>query len=86
MARIRHDGPLIIGGGLAVGLALGILIALLVEMMGRMIRASDDLEHASGAPVLAMVGYRRRPAALIDRIRKLVRRRGGLRIAIREAT
>jgi polysaccharide biosynthesis transport protein len=48
--------PLVMGASLAVGLVLGILLALLVELIRRRVRSDEDLEYATSAPVLAIVG------------------------------
>ena len=54
--------PLILGGSAALGLISGCLLALLLELMGRRIRASGDLEAATGVPVLGVLpDYGRSP-------------------------
>ena len=60
--------PLVMGGAIALGLILGILFALLVELLARRVRSEDDLEYASGAPVLAVVGEPRRRNGLFSRL------------------
>jgi uncharacterized protein involved in exopolysaccharide biosynthesis len=67
--------PLVIAGAVALGLALGVLLALLVELLARRVRSEDDLEFATGAPVLAVVG-RRRQGGLSSRILRIIDRDG----------
>lgn len=68
--------PLILGGSLALGLGLGVTTALLVEFLGRRVRSDEDLEYAVGAPVLAVIGDRRKPSGLMLTIKKFLRKRG----------
>lgn len=73
--------PLILGASIGIGLALGILTALLIEFLGRRVRSDEDLEHAVGAPVLAIIGDQRKPGIATTLIGKLMRsgeRRAGL--------
>jgi polysaccharide biosynthesis transport protein len=56
--------PLVIFGSIAVGLVLGVLLALFVELVARRVRCEDDLEYATGAPVLAVVGEPRKPTGM----------------------
>ena len=71
--------PLVIGGSVALGLVLGVLLALLVELLARRVRSEDDLEYASGAPVLAMVGQERPENSLPARMLRLIDRSGSRR-------
>lgn len=66
--------PLVIGGAFALGAALGVLLALLVELLARRVRSEDDLEFASGAPVLAVVGQSRSDTSLTARVLRIVDR------------
>lgn len=65
--------PLIFGGSIAIGLALGVMTALLKEFLGRRVRSDEDLEYATGAPVLAVIGDQRKPSPAGAVIRKLLR-------------
>ncbi|HEU4968148.1 GumC family protein [Sphingomonas sp.] len=78
--------PLIIIGSIGFGLVLGILLALLVELFARRVRSEDDLEFASGAPVLAVVGQPRPENSLTSRMLRLIdRRRAGADGSLAEA-
>jgi uncharacterized protein involved in exopolysaccharide biosynthesis len=68
--------PLIIAGAIGLGLVLGILLALAVELFARRVRSEDDLEFATGAPVLAVVGHPRHENSLTSRLLRLIDRRG----------
>ncbi|MBA2920733.1 exopolysaccharide biosynthesis protein EpsF [Sphingomonas sp. MAH-20] len=68
--------PMIIAASIALGLVLGVLLALLVELFARRVRSEDDLEFATGAPVLAVVGQPRPETGLTSRILRLIDRRG----------
>ncbi|QHL90124.1 exopolysaccharide biosynthesis protein EpsF [Sphingomonas changnyeongensis] len=68
--------PLIMGGSVALGLVLGILLALLVELLARRVRSDEDLEYASGVPVLAIVGSRRATDGLAARLINFIDRKG----------
>ena len=68
--------PMIIAGSIALGLVLGTLLALLVELFARRVRSEDDLEFATGAPVLAVVGQPRPETGLTSRVLRLIDRRG----------
>jgi uncharacterized protein involved in exopolysaccharide biosynthesis len=67
--------PLVIASAVAMGLVLGLLLALFVELFARRVRSEDDLEYATGAPVLAVVGQRRAENGLGSRMLRLVDRR-----------
>lgn len=56
--------PLVIAASIGLGLGLGVLLALLVELLARRVRSEDDLEYASGVPVLAVVGQARSEKSL----------------------
>lgn len=71
--------PLVIAGAVALGLALGVLLALLVELLARRVRSEDDLEFATGAPVLAVVGRPSTDNGLVNRIRTIIDRNGAAR-------
>ena len=47
-----------------MGLVLGVLLALFVELIARRVRCEDDLEYATGAPVLAVVGEPHQPGGI----------------------
>ena len=68
--------PVVIVGAVALGLALGILLALLVELLARRVRSEDDLEFATGAPVLAVVGGGRKENSLSSRLLRIIDRDG----------
>lgn len=67
--------PLVMGTAIALGLVLGVLLALFVELFARRVRSEDDLEYATGAPVLAIVGQRRPENSLSARLVRLIDRR-----------
>ena len=69
--------PLVMIGSLALGAGLGVLLALLVELLARRVRSEDDLEFASGAPVLAVVGQARPENSLAARLLRVIDRDGG---------
>lgn len=71
--------PLVIGGAVALGLVLGVLLALLVELLARRVRSEDDLEYATGAPVLAVVGQPRPDNFIVAWGRRLIDREGASR-------
>lgn len=71
--------PLVIGGAIGLGLALGVLLALLVELLARRVRSEDDLEYASGAPVLATVGQERSDKGLMAWVVRLIDRNANRR-------
>lgn len=71
--------PLVIAGAVALGLALGVLLALLVELLARRVRSEDDLEFATGAPVLAVVGRPPADNGIVGRIRRIIDRDGAAR-------
>ncbi len=78
--------PLVIFGAIALGAALGVLLALLVELLARRVRSEDDLEFATGAPVLATVGQPRPESSLASRLlRKFDRDGANGRSALSEA-
>ena len=78
--------PLVIAGATALGLALGVLLALLVELLARRVRSEDDLEYATGAPVLAVVGRPSQQSGLTGKLLRLIDRDGaGRRRAAAEA-
>ncbi|HYZ47749.1 MAG TPA: GNVR domain-containing protein [Sphingomonas sp.] len=78
--------PLVIIGSLALGLVLGVLLALLVELLARRVRSEDDLEFATGVPVLAVVGSESAENGLGARLLRLIDRdRSGRREALSEA-
>lgn len=66
--------PLVIGGAIGLGAVLGVLLALLVELLARRVRSEDDLEYATGAPVLAVVGQERSGNSLTARMLRFVDR------------
>jgi uncharacterized protein involved in exopolysaccharide biosynthesis len=68
--------PAIIAGAIAIGLILGILLGLFVELFARRVRSEDDLEFATGAPVLAVVGQPRPENSLTSRMLRLIDRKG----------
>lgn len=68
--------PLVIAGATALGLALGVLLALLVELLARRVRSEDDLEYATGAPVLAVVGRPVAANATLTRLWRFIDRDG----------
>lgn len=76
--------PLAIASATALGLVLGILLALLVELFARRVRSEDDLEYATGAPVLAMVGHARAEGGASSRLLKLIDRRSASNDALAE--
>jgi polysaccharide biosynthesis transport protein len=53
---------------------LGVLLALLVELLARRVRSEDDLEFATGAPVLAVVGRPRDQKGIAARLLRIVDR------------
>ncbi len=57
-----------------LGLGLGLVMALLIEFVARRVRGHEDLAHAAGAPVLAIVGAKQ-PSPLRLKFRKLFGRR-----------
>ena len=71
--------PAIIGSAIALGAVLGVLLALLVEFFARRVRSEDDLESATGAPVLAVVGRPRPTTGLTPRLLKFIDRGGASR-------
>ncbi|HEV2569882.1 GNVR domain-containing protein [Sphingomonas sp.] len=71
--------PLVIFGAIALGLVLGVLLALLVELLARRVRSEDDLEFATGAPVLAVVGQPKQDNFLVAWVRRLIDREGASR-------
>ncbi|NNM77250.1 exopolysaccharide biosynthesis protein EpsF [Sphingomonas sp. ID1715] len=71
--------PLVIFGSIALGLVLGVLLALLVELLARRVRSEDDLEFATGAPVLAVVGQKRDDNFLVAWGRRIIDREGASR-------
>lgn len=75
-APVWPNKPAIIAGSIGLGLVLGILLALLVELFARRVRSEDDLEYATGAPVLAMVGQPRPENSLTSRMLRLIDRKG----------
>lgn len=77
--------PLVIGGAVGLGLALGVLLALLVELLARRIRSEDDLEYATGAPVLATVGQPRSDTGVMAWVLRLVDRKNRRSTALSEA-
>ena len=68
--------PLIAALAAAFGLALGIATALVIEFIARRVRGLEDLEYATGAPVLAVVREARRSPIRAWFARRLIRRRG----------
>lgn len=75
-APVWPNKPAIIAGAIGLGLVLGILLALLVELFSRRVRSEDDLEFATGAPVLATVGQPRPENSLTSRVLRLIDRKG----------
>jgi uncharacterized protein involved in exopolysaccharide biosynthesis len=75
-APVWPNKPAIIAGAIGLGLVLGILLALLVELFTRRVRSEDDLEYATGAPVLAVVGQPRPENSLTSRMLRLIDRNG----------
>lgn len=73
---IWPNKPAIIAGAIGLGLVLGVLLALLVELFARRVRSEDDLEYATGAPVLAVVGQPRPENSMTSRLLRLIDRRG----------
>lgn len=71
--------PLIIAMSIGLGLGLGVLLALLVELFARRVRSEDDLEFATGVPVLATVGQARPENSLSARLLRLIDRDGARR-------
>jgi capsular polysaccharide biosynthesis protein len=69
--------PLVMASSIGLGLVLGILLALAVELFARRVRSEDDLEFATGAPVLAVVGQPRPENSLTARVLRLIDRKGG---------
>ncbi|MBV8972478.1 MAG: exopolysaccharide biosynthesis protein EpsF, partial [Sphingomonadaceae bacterium] len=64
--------PLFLGLGVVAGLGLGAMLAIIVELVSRRIRGPEDLAHAAGAAVLAVIAdvapsRRRRFAGLVRR-------------------
>ena len=83
---IWPNKPLVMAGSLALGGILGILLALLVELLARRVRSEDDLEFATGAPVLAVVGQPGKENAAAGWLLRLIERDGaGKRQALAEA-
>lgn len=68
--------PLVMAGALIVGGLLGILLALLVELLARRVRSEDDLEFATGVPVLAVVGQTRSDNFISNGVKRLLDRDG----------
>jgi uncharacterized protein involved in exopolysaccharide biosynthesis len=68
--------PVVIAASIGLGLVLGVLLALLVELFARRVRSEDDLEFATGAPVLAVVGQPRSENSLTSRVLRLIDRKG----------
>lgn len=68
--------PLVMVGALALGGVLGVLLALLVELLARRVRSEDDLEFATGVPVLAVVGQVRTDNFVLAGLRRLLDRDG----------
>jgi uncharacterized protein involved in exopolysaccharide biosynthesis len=78
--------PLVMAGATALGLVLGVLLALLIELLARRVRSEDDLEFATGVPVLATVGRPREENGVFARLlRKIDRDGGGRRRALAES-
>lgn len=75
-APVWPNKPAIIAGAIGLGLVLGILLGLLVELFSRRVRSEDDLEFATGAPVLATVGQPRPENSLTSRVLRLIDRKG----------
>jgi uncharacterized protein involved in exopolysaccharide biosynthesis len=75
-APVWPNKPAIIAGAIGLGLVLGILLALLVELFARRVRSEDDLEYATGAPVLAVVGQPRPENSVTSRVLRLIDRNG----------
>lgn len=71
--------PLVIGGSVALGLVLGLLLALLVELVARRIRSDEDLEFASGAPVLGIIGESRPAGGIVAQLVNIIDRKGAAR-------
>jgi polysaccharide biosynthesis transport protein len=67
--------PAIMGGAIVVGIGLGILLALLTELLARRVRSGDDLNYASGAPTLAVLGVSRKPDSMGAKVIRLLERR-----------
>lgn len=66
--------PLVIVGAVGLGLVLGVLLALLVELMARRVRSEDDLEYATGVPVLAVVGATKPHKGMVGWLLRLIDR------------
>lgn len=75
-APVWPNKPAIIAGAIGLGLVLGILLALMVELFARRVRSEDDLEYATGAPVLAVVGQPRPENSMTSRVLRLIDRNG----------
>lgn len=73
-APVWPNKPAVIGGAIGLGLVLGILLALMVELFARRVRSEDDLEYATGAPVLAVVGQPRPENSMSSRMLRLIDR------------
>ncbi len=71
--------PLVMLGSIAIGLALGVLLALLVELLARRVRSEDDLEYATGVPVLAVVGRPREGGGVASKLLNIIDRDGAKR-------
>jgi uncharacterized protein involved in exopolysaccharide biosynthesis len=71
--------PLVLGGSIAIGLVLGVLMAILVELLARRVRSDEDLEYATGAPVLAIVGASRPENSFTTRLLNMIDRKGAAR-------
>lgn len=71
--------PLVIGGSIALGLLLGVLLALLVELLARRVRSDEDLEYASGAPVLGIIGLPQPEGSIRSTLIDLIDRKGAAR-------
>lgn len=61
--------PLIMIGSVGFGGMLGVVLSLLIELLGRRVRSQEDLERATGAPVLAEIAARPKRLGMV---RKLV--------------
>lgn len=77
--------PLVIFGSIAMGALLGVLLALFIELVARRVRSEDDLEFATGAPVLAVVGQPRPQTGISARLLRMIDRNRGNPRALAEA-
>ncbi len=65
--------PLILGLGAVAGLGLGVVLAVIAELTSRRVRGPEDLAHAAGTAVLAVIADVA-PLGLMQRLRRRIRR------------